>query len=275
MGMPAEKIHEWCTILEQAQHGSAAAQGELAQALWQGKDGFRKNIPKAVEWATAAAVQGDAEYQFTLAELHSSEKEVLDYPKARYWYERAAEQGHQQAAVRLAKVKEEEFARRVAILRQEAEKGNADSQYILGKIYRTDERFRNLRLARFWLSKSAEQSHLEAQFELGELYALTEEEHDLPMARAWYEMAAVQGHAKAKERCVALALLLEKIEMKSRKGKSCHVSGTSTYKKLIQAVVTLWHDLDTSNTIGAFFLLSRLRTGSACKRDPAADISQS
>lgn len=84
-------------------------------------------------------------------------------------------------------------------LRAKAEKGDAESQFILGLIYSTgDGGPMNKAEAVKWYRKAAEQGHTRAQFLLGVMYSngrgIPKDEIE---AVKWWRKAAEQGEAKA------------------------------------------------------------------------------
>lgn len=259
MHMPSEKIDRWYEIFADAQDGVAEAQAALGVALHHGCDGFVRNIAKAMEWHTLAANQGYVESQFALAEIYATAAEVLDMSKAAYWYERASDGGHEPAKEKLEQLKGEEVEKKLQRLNLQAETGDPSSQYALGKFYRKGGKFRNVQLARFWLTKAAEQHHPEAQYELGEMYALEEEIHDLLRARSWYAKAAAMGHAKAGERVDVIDLCLKEEAGKSAAGSPSRRSRKHrhTFSRLL---VSLWNALDAANFVAAYALMTKLKT---------------
>lgn len=257
MNMPAEKIDRWYQIFADAQNDVAEAQAALGAAYYDGSDGFARNIAKAAEWHTLAAKQGHVGSQFALAELYATAEEVLDMAKAAYWYERAAEAGHESARKQLARLKGEEAERRLQRLIAQAKSGEPTSQHALGRFYRKGGKFRNVQLARFWLTKAAEQQHAAAQFELGEMYALEEEVHDLLRARSWYVRAAALGHAKGGERVEIIDLCLKEQAVKAVSPARRSRKQRHSFARLFGS---LWNALDAANFVAAYSLMSQLKT---------------
>lgn len=86
----------------QAEPGDAEAQYNLALSYYEGEGGV-PDYPAAREWYERAADQGYAPAQFNLALMHyEGEGGPPDYNAARLWYERAAKQGYAPAQFRLA-----------------------------------------------------------------------------------------------------------------------------------------------------------------------------
>lgn len=89
-------------------------------------------------------------------------------------------------------------------LHKEAERGDAEAQYDLGKMYASSKVVAdeyNYNEAVKWYIKAAEQGHIKAQYALGEIYSSSSIEdvtQDYKEAAKWYIKAAEQGHVKAK-----------------------------------------------------------------------------
>ena len=86
-------------------------------------------------------------------------------------------------------------------IKQKAEAGDADAQYLLGLRCLVGEGVpRDLKEAAKWVRKAAEQSLAEAQFTLGEMY---EDGEGVPQKAvttfAWYNIAEINGVARARE----------------------------------------------------------------------------
>lgn len=93
----------------------------------------------------------------------------------------------------------------LAQLQQEAEAGNAESQFRLGWIYMRGEGYtgvsfirdvpKNPAKAGQWYQKAADQGHVDAQYNLGMLYKLgLGVQEDPKQAFAWLQKAAAQGN---------------------------------------------------------------------------------
>jgi uncharacterized protein len=84
-------------------------------------------------------------------------------------------------------------------LRKPAEKGNAQAQYKVGRMYAFGEGVaKDLSLAQDWYRKAAEQQDVQAQIMLGGMYANGEGvPKDLGLAAAWYRKAAEQQDVQA------------------------------------------------------------------------------
>lgn len=112
----------------------------------------------------ALAKKGDAYAQSQLAEMYYfGECIKSNSDKADYWYQKAAENGSVIAA-------EWFLERQASILgdwfSKAAEEGNADAQYVLGRMHRQIDPAEAYK----WLKKAADQGHTKAQYYLGLLY---------------------------------------------------------------------------------------------------------
>jgi len=94
--MDASKGIAWLT--KAANIGYALAQTELGSRYLSGN-----NVPmdydRATFWYDKAANQGNARTQYLLAKIYH--EKIDDLEKARYWYEKAARQGYRPAKVEL------------------------------------------------------------------------------------------------------------------------------------------------------------------------------
>ena len=81
----------------------------------------------------------------------------------------------------------------------EAQKGNADAQYDVGKKYSKGEVVpQDYQQALYWVTKAAEQGHLKAQNKLGVIYEKGQGvPQDNQKAINWYKKSAEQGFINA------------------------------------------------------------------------------
>lgn len=102
-----------------------------------------------------------------------------------------------------------EAATTVAQLRTDAERGNAEAQYQLGKVLLEPTTPGHSQIdALFWLRKAAEQGHLHAQFTLGMIMQMgVAGPADNEQAMAWYRKAGGQGLPEA-QYAMGMTLLL-------------------------------------------------------------------
>ena len=84
-------------------------------------------------------------------------------------------------------------------LKKAAEKGNAEAQFELGRIYGNGDGVpQDYQAAIGWLEKAATQNHAKAQESLGSIYANgVGVKQDFPTARSWYLQAARNGLGSA------------------------------------------------------------------------------
>ena len=93
----------------------------------------------------------------------------------------------------------EKNANDIEVLREKAEGGDAEAQFLLGSAYdKGDEVERDFGKAVGWFLKAAEQGNVDAQFNLGVSYEQGQGvERDLKTAVKWYHKAADQGDSDA------------------------------------------------------------------------------
>ena len=221
---PAEAV-KW--YRKAAEQGFAGAQFNMGYCYNNGR-GVAIDPAEAVKWYRKAAEQGFAAAQFNMGLSYENGRGVYKEPaEAVKWYRKAAEQGHAGAKARLRGA-EQMFA---------AERGDAETQYRLGKSCEDDRDFAG---AVKWYRKAAEQGHagaktrlsiaesfseaeqgdVRAQNKLGMLYAEgrgVDEDH--AEAVKWFRKAAEQGFAAAQFNM-----------------GFCYENGRGVYKDLTEAV---------------------------------------
>ena len=192
-------------------------------------NGVRRDSFLAPELFQRAAEMGNADAQYALGmEYMVHIQEIMPREAAKAtgvkWFEKAAEQGHVEAQIELAKcyssgkgVKKDE-AEAFKIYKQAADAGSAEAMYELRDFYNlgwggvTVDKDK----ARELLRKSAEAGYVEAQRSLG-----LDFQHgygtpvDLSEAVKWYTLAAAQGDSSSKaylERLKDVIPLLEPAE---------------------------------------------------------------
>ncbi|EGB06381.1 hypothetical protein AURANDRAFT_54293 [Aureococcus anophagefferens] len=207
-----------------ADRGEATAQCNLGAFLHSDE-----KFEEAFRYFVLAANQGYTPGEFNLGCCYQRGKGTeLDLGKARYWFERAAAKGDEDAIDELARLDARKAAK---IYRRAVELGDVDAMINLGLLYRTgsgvkldkkkaerlyraaadrghavaqcnqgnllysekkfEEAFRYYALA-------ADQGHTKAEYNLGICYRDGEgTEVDLGKARYWFERAAAKGHEKA------------------------------------------------------------------------------
>jgi TPR repeat protein len=85
-----------------AEQGHTKAQWLLGASYAQGI-GIGKNLAEAERWLLKSAGGGDADGRYTLGGYYMMMKP--DIVKAKYWLEKAAEQGHEEAKAMLPKIR--------------------------------------------------------------------------------------------------------------------------------------------------------------------------
>ena len=159
--------------------------------LKQGKEAEeKKEYTEAIKWYRHAATQGLAEAQYRLGLCYENGNGIRKNRKtAASWYQKAAEQGNENAKKNL---KELELS----------EKGSADDWYRLGK--EAEENHNDVETEK-WYRKAAEAGHVESQYALAQYYYNYNRNHDNNKFRSdfltesfpWFKMAANQGHAES------------------------------------------------------------------------------
>lgn len=158
---------------------------------------------KVMELTLPLAEAGDVDAQNRLAHLFRyGEGTVIDYERAAYWSQRAADQGSGYAMTvlwsfykdGLGVPKDEERAQ--ALLEQAAEHGDELANY---NLYASARRNGDTELARAYLDTAIALEGADAQFTLGRLHFSGDMgfEQDYEKARAWMELAAAQRHIEA------------------------------------------------------------------------------
>jgi len=179
-------------------------------------------LSPAVAQVADAAAAGDAESQYTLAQMyHSGSGVPKDPAAAALWLQKAANQGHANAQYSLGTSYllgdgvPKSTASAIEWLNKSAQQGNTLAQANLGAIYLNgDGVAQNFRVALSWLEKAAAQGLPLAQYSLGKMhqngYGVRTDE---AMAAQWYARAAAQDYAPARQ---ALAELKRPVPPASR-----------------------------------------------------------
>ena len=149
-----------------------------------------------------AAIDGNVGAQATLGYFYEVGEHVdANEREAIRWYEKAAENDHLQATLRLAEIQvaRGNGSEGVKWYRQAATLGDRDAQAMLGFFYQTGEHVAvDLDQAIKWYLSAADQGQVIAQNNLGRLYQIGEGvERDIDQAIYWYEQAAKNGSAAA------------------------------------------------------------------------------
>jgi TPR repeat protein len=179
---------------KRAAAGDADAQFRLGLAYLNGK-AVEKNGFLAAMWFNQADEGGHAlAYPFVLALIYSLGNEA----QAMSWVRQSVAQGVPLAQT-LTPVPSSVAQTAARQLRQQAEKGDAIAQFILGADYELGFKVtRDLAQAAAWYRRAAEQGFAKAQYALGNLYGKGRGvARDEAEAARWHRRAAEQGLAKA------------------------------------------------------------------------------
>lgn len=160
-------------LIEGAERGDTELQYFLGTIYSAGYKGIEIDHIKAVGWYERAALQGNADAQYSLASAYAKAEGVdQDYIKAKEWCEKAAEQGHLLA------------------------------QSYLGFLYEfiDDDNEIDYQQSKLWYEKAAVQGCELAQNGLASLYEFgLGVDIDYAQAKFWYEQACRNGHSDACE----------------------------------------------------------------------------
>ena len=144
------------------------------------------------------ARQGDSEAQYNVGAMYQNGRGVTaSRDKAIEWYGKAAEQGNSKAVSRLGLMKANQASFESEL--QQAEQGNAGSQYNIGNMY-TKGNGTNMDVAQavIWYEKAASQGHIKAAYKLGLAnYEGSGVRKNGKQARKWFGIAADNGYAPA------------------------------------------------------------------------------
>ncbi|MHC4103571.1 MAG: tetratricopeptide repeat protein, partial [Planctomycetota bacterium] len=144
-----------------------------------------------------------AQYRLALASQKNPGSKFRSDAPSRYWLERAAEQGHIEAAMVLAR-SPRSAADKLRWLTVAAEGGLAEAQYQLYRFkLKSDVANHKSRSAMDWLQSAGERGFADAQYELGRILIQGDQQRDIQKnskkARQWWEKAADNGHGRAME----------------------------------------------------------------------------
>jgi len=161
-------------------------------------------ILAAIELYRRAAEMGNADAQYAYGMAYLEHLHEIISPRAAAkaegvkWLRKAAEQGHPEAQIELAK----------CYLRGEGVKSDPNEAYKWGKMAAESgnaramfEYYRHLFGGEEWLRKAAEEGYAEAQRTLGVNYHYASKGYPLDLKEAvkWYTLAAAQGDREAKK----------------------------------------------------------------------------
>jgi len=171
----------------------------------------QKDYKNAAEYFRKAAEDGHADAQFKFGILHGKGLGVAkNKEESLRWLGKAAGQGHAGAKKELGlikrgeeiteeKIKPEDQEESLVSIRYEAENGNPEMQYQLGKIYCNGTGVQqDYAEAVKWTKMAAEQRHVLGQYNMGHLYLFGKGvEKDSKEAMRWFKKAAEQGDIDA------------------------------------------------------------------------------
>ena len=206
---------------KQAMSGDASAQLKLGKMLMKGDTTFdcMTDNELAAEWLEKAALQGNAEAQYLLAQCYEEPPKTIEYDeelgeyvvpdiseeesekqeKAMYWYLKAAENGIPEAQLEVGRYYYFEDMNNTALkwYLKAAQAGLADAQNSMGDFYRDGELVdQNYSEAVKWYKKAAAQNDLSSCESLGQCYLDgTGVAKDANQAIYWFEKAAYGGNA--------------------------------------------------------------------------------
>jgi TPR repeat protein len=159
-----------------AEQGHPQSQCKLGVMYVEGR-GVSQDIQAGLNWLRQAAVQDDAEANSQLAKLYHSRSGTT-------------EKGNE--------------AKTVARLLRDAEQGDAEAQFQLGRQHNSvnspvTDRKESKKEALRWFQKAAEQGHVEAQYWTGLYYryGLEVVAEDKAESDVWFSKAAEKGHTGA------------------------------------------------------------------------------
>ena len=202
-----------------AEAGNAEAQYRLGLAHAQGR-GVARDPLTALAWWHKAGIQGNPDAQYQLGEAYLAGNGVEeDAGLASAWLARASAREHAGATYRLATLYEagpDEARRRSALvlLERAAQQGHAEAQVRMGQAYAEGNGVeRDPAWAARWFGKAARQGVPAAQARLGDAFAGGEGvPRDVVQAAAWYQAASSAGHAAAAEALAALEETLDEAQ---------------------------------------------------------------
>jgi TPR repeat protein len=132
-GVPRDVDEAYKWYRKSAEQGYPPAQVQLGWLINSGL-GAQQNFKEVMYWTRKAADQGYADAQFLLGWRYFFGKRVpQDFDAAAFWLNKAAQQGHGAAQHLMGVVQND--AAIINQIRETADQGDAESQYILGWLY--------------------------------------------------------------------------------------------------------------------------------------------
>ena len=193
LGVEADAQHAQSLYRLAAKQGDAQAQHALARIAQEQQD------PQALEWYEKAARNGSAAAQSALAAHHAQGTGLArDALQGLHWYLRAVEQGYAPAMKGLHGLLEQDAqGLTLAALRQAAQAGDAESQYLLAQ-HCAQGATANMGDAVRWWEAAAVQGYAPAQCAIGLQWLSGRHlERNVLRALEWLTLAAEQNDARA------------------------------------------------------------------------------
>ena len=262
---------QWYT--QAAVQGLPEGQYRLANMHIKGQ-GVEKSDVVGLRWMRAAAQQGlrKAEYAYATMLEFGRGMDAAKPKQALLWYQKAAQHGHPDAMLKLAKVYFEDESNKqniydalqwalqaeavpasqheASILRQtitdavlkRANNKDSRAQYEVALMYQNGQgEIQDKPKALYWLRKAANKGYTQAQYALGK--TLSEKPTSMDESLHWLALAAQKGHAKAG---YALAALMAQ---------------QSSLKHAKEAWRWLYHGMRNADAKSLYNLAVILRTG--------------
>ena len=191
------KAKFWIKIA--AEKGDREAQNNLASLFEYGL-GVKQKYNKAIKWYRESA---EKKYDLALNNLAILYAKMGDYSSARFWSEKAAEQGNATSQGILGALYEEGFeveqSDELSFLwyKKAAENGNETAQNNLGRMYFNQQEYNK---ALYWFQQSADKGNIDALYNLYIIYAKgLGTSRDFEKAEEFLIKAAAKGQPQALE----------------------------------------------------------------------------
>ena len=189
--------------------GDPESQYEIGCWMYDGDQGFSKDVCAAMAWWYRAAMQGYVKAQLRIADMlyKGCDDVEKDEEEAFKWYSKAAEQNDPAAQNKLGFFYlngrggvEKDYSEAFRYFKMSAENGDAIGQRELGNAFGLGRGVeKNYGEAFKWFLKSAEKGDANAQINIGDFYKTGKGvDVDYTKALMWYEKALDKCGAKAK-----------------------------------------------------------------------------
>lgn len=275
-----------------AESGDKDSQFKLGQ-LYTNRQLKAHNPEKAEYWYKLAANQGQLEAQTTLGLMYLNGEGVVKNLRlaAKYLlFATRNEHGKSRSAKSIQKRKEQfsenetkdyqkglqaytnkDYTTALMLWLPLTNTGNANSEYMIGKLYMELEGERkNPHKAEYWLQRAAENGHQEAQTALGLMYFNGDGiEKDLVLASKWL----LKASAKEKSEDSPIAPVVENTQ-KKKKISPFNLGMIAYQKKDYITAIMLWHPLALEGNPEAQLMLGNLYMREAgIYKDPSKGLS--